>query len=245
MGNRANEGNAEMTVCLYLPPEADGKGWGNRQVGFMFQRPTIDNNDAFDAAGLDLTIVKPFEELRVDYDGKVAVLDQPEQMVDPKEAFTRTPTPRPSSTSRSPCRADRACSAESPYPTRPRVRSSPKATTNSSSRDRHDRVGDRAWRSRLRTADHSWGPRYWQAPYYYRWLTANVDENFGFMASVVAKRDSDGTRGGFCGRTARCTCATTSRSPRRPVATSTTTTASRGSSDPAAPIVSGGSPASR
>ena len=40
-------------------------------------------------------------------------------------------------------------------------------------------------------------PRYWQAPWYYRWLTVNVDENFGFMASRVAKRDSDGTRGGF------------------------------------------------
>ena len=24
MGNRANEGYAEMTVCLYLPPDADG-----------------------------------------------------------------------------------------------------------------------------------------------------------------------------------------------------------------------------
>ena len=34
--------------------------------------------------------------------------------------------------------------------------------------------------------DHSWGPRYWQAPWYYRWLTANVNEQFGFMASREA-----------------------------------------------------------
>ena len=40
MGNRANEGIAEMTVCLYLP---DGR------VGFMFKRPAITNNDALDA----------------------------------------------------------------------------------------------------------------------------------------------------------------------------------------------------
>ena len=88
MGNRANEGTAEMTVCLYLPAEVEG---GNRQVGFMFKRPAIDNNDAFDAAGLTWTMVKPFEELRIDYVGKVLVLDEPEQMANPKEAFTNNP----------------------------------------------------------------------------------------------------------------------------------------------------------
>ena len=45
--------------------------------------------------------------------------------------------------------------------------------------------------------DHSWGPRYWQAPWYYRWLTANFGPDFGFMLSRIARRDSDGTRGGF------------------------------------------------
>src|ERR1043166_6726138 len=39
-GNRANEGYAEMTVCLYLP---DGR------VAFMFKRAEISDNDAFDA----------------------------------------------------------------------------------------------------------------------------------------------------------------------------------------------------
>ena len=32
LGNRANEGHGEMTVCLYLP---DGR------VGFMFKRPEV------------------------------------------------------------------------------------------------------------------------------------------------------------------------------------------------------------
>jgi hypothetical protein len=45
--------------------------------------------------------------------------------------------------------------------------------------------------------DHSWGPRFWQAPWYYRWLTANAGPDFGFMASRVARRDGPGTRGGF------------------------------------------------
>ena len=39
LGNRANEGQAEMTVCLYLP---DGR------VLFAFKRPSIADNDAFD-----------------------------------------------------------------------------------------------------------------------------------------------------------------------------------------------------
>jgi hypothetical protein len=45
--------------------------------------------------------------------------------------------------------------------------------------------------------DHSWGPRYWQAPWYYRWLTANFGPDFGFMASRIARPDGPGTRGGF------------------------------------------------
>ena len=42
LGNRANEGYAELTTCVYLP---DGR------VAFMFNRPKIAHNDAFDAGG--------------------------------------------------------------------------------------------------------------------------------------------------------------------------------------------------
>ena len=82
MGNGANEGYAEMTICLYLP---------NGRVGFMFKRPNIENNDALDAGGLTWTMVKPFEELRIDFSGKVVVLDDPHQMADPKTAFANNP----------------------------------------------------------------------------------------------------------------------------------------------------------
>ena len=82
LGNRANEGYAEMTVCLYLP---DGR------VGFMFKRPEVHDNDAFDAAGMKFDVVTPFEELTVQYSGKVVILDDPLQMADPREAFTNNP----------------------------------------------------------------------------------------------------------------------------------------------------------
>src|SRR5258708_33825197 len=58
LGNRANEGYAEITVCLYLP---DGT------VGFMFQRPELKNNDANDADGATSEIGKPFDHNPVSY----------------------------------------------------------------------------------------------------------------------------------------------------------------------------------
>jgi len=66
LGNRPNEGAAEMTVCLYQP---------DATVGFMFQRPEIENNDAHDAGGLQFRVIKPFEHHRVSYAGKVCVLE--------------------------------------------------------------------------------------------------------------------------------------------------------------------------
>ncbi len=194
MGNRANEGTAEMTVCLYLPAEVDG---GARSVGFMFKRPSIDNNDAFDAAGMKWTMVTPFEELRVDYTGKVVLLDEPEQMADPKAAFSNNPFDeaevhltftgqgRPSMFGGEP---------DEPHET-PGEEFAKGHYEQLIAATGTIKVGQREWDIHgFGLRDHSWGPRYWQAPWYYRWLTANVDENFGFMASRVAKKDGPGTR---------------------------------------------------
>ena len=52
LGNRANEGYAELTVCIY---DTDGT------VYFRYRRPKITNNDAFDAGGMRLSVVAPFE----------------------------------------------------------------------------------------------------------------------------------------------------------------------------------------
>ena len=79
LGNRANEGYAELTTCLYLP---DGR------VAFVYKRPEISHNDAFDAGGTRFEVVEPFRELRTTYSGKVCILDEPLQMADPRKAFT-------------------------------------------------------------------------------------------------------------------------------------------------------------
>src|SRR5690348_9791880 len=83
LGNRANEGTGEMTVCIYLP---DGR------VGFMFRRPRIHSNDAFDAGGMRFEVVEPFASLQVSYRGPLLLLDDPWQLSDPGAAFRANPT---------------------------------------------------------------------------------------------------------------------------------------------------------
>jgi hypothetical protein len=189
LGNRANEGRGEMTVCLYLP---DGR------VAFMYQRPEVHTNDAFDAAGMTFEVNTPFEALSVAYDGKVVMLENPLEMADPRQAFTENPY------------AD--CSVRLDY----RGASSMFGGEPEESHERPGeefarghyeqlvsatgtiKVGDEQWEiAGHGLRDHSWGPRYWQAPWYYRWLTANFGSGFGFMGSRIARRDSEGTRGGF------------------------------------------------
>ena len=82
LGNRPNEGYAEMTTCLYLP---DGR------VAFWFGRPRIIGNDRHEAGGLRFEVVRPFDEHRVTYEGPAVVLDDPSEMEDPRRAFTENP----------------------------------------------------------------------------------------------------------------------------------------------------------
>jgi hypothetical protein len=188
-GNRANEGYAEMTVCIYLP--------GNR-VAFMFKRAEIDNNDAFDAGGIRFDVIEPFKRIDVSYSGKVVVLDEPLQMADPKAAFTNNPYAE--------------CEVRIEYSGLSTMfggepDESHERPGEEFARGHYEqliagtgsiRVGDEEWQiDGFGLRDHSWGPRYWQAPWYYRWLTANFGPDFGFMGSRIARRDSEGTRGGF------------------------------------------------
>ncbi len=44
--------------------------------------------------------------------------------------------------------------------------------------------------------DHSWGPRYWQAIYSYRWLTINFAPDYRMMVSTVSQDAEHRTQGG-------------------------------------------------
>lgn len=194
LGNRANEGYAELTTCLYLP---DGR------VGFMFARPEIDSNDAFDAGGMCFEVLTPFEELRTTYDGKVVLLDEPLQMADPRKAFTENPWVD--------SRVELTHRGVAPmYGGEPVDDEGNPLTEDISggfARGHYDqhtgvrgviRVADEVWSvdgHGLR--DHSWGPRHWQAPSWYRWLTANFGEDGGFVVSIVTARDGTRRVGGM------------------------------------------------
>ena len=60
LGNRVNEGYAELSVCLYLP---DGR------IACQFLRPPITANDKFDAGGLSYTVIEPFKKVSMTFDG--------------------------------------------------------------------------------------------------------------------------------------------------------------------------------
>lgn len=189
LGNRPNEGTGEMTVCLSLP---------GGQVGFMFQRPPVTTNDRFDAAGMRFTVVHPFRELTVAYRGSVVLLDDPLALADPRRALSSNPVV--------PCRVELAVHGRSAMfggePEEPT-----EAPGEEFARGHYEQltelegsvaVGDRSWRVHgFGLRDHSWGPRSWQAPWYYRWLTANVGRDFGFMGSRIARRAGEGIRSGF------------------------------------------------
>jgi hypothetical protein len=189
LGNRANEGRGEMTICLYLP---DGR------VGFMFQRPEVHSNDAFDAAGMRFDVVEPFEHLRVGYEGKVVMLDDPLEMADPRKAFTENPYSECKVTLDYRRVSDMFGGEPEESHERPGEEFAKGHYEQLVSASGTIEVDDQRWDvNGYGLRDHSWGPRYWQAPWYYRWLTANFGDDFGFMGSRIARRNSEGTRGGF------------------------------------------------
>lgn len=194
LGNRANEGYAEMTTCLYLP---DGR------VAFWFARPPITSNDAHDAGGLRFEVVRPFEEHRVAYDGRVLLLDDPAAMDDPKQAFADNP--------RVPCRLDLVHRGlADPWGGEPDEGEAPAEADPEKgfARGHFEQhmavtgtvtIGDEAFQltDGLGLRDHSWGPRYWQAIWWYRWLTVNLGPDLGFATTVSGSQTGGRRAHGF------------------------------------------------
>ncbi|HEX6422593.1 MAG TPA: hypothetical protein VFZ79_03895 [Acidimicrobiales bacterium] len=193
MGNRPNEGYAEMTVCLYLP---DGR------VGFMFKRPRIEGHTAHDAGGLRFEVVEPFRSHRVTYEGTVCVLARPRDMADPRAAFRDNP--------HEPCTVDLDLTALArPWGGEPewddgdaRPDVDPETSFVKGHTEQHMSVtgtvavGDQRFdlSGALGLRDHSWGPRYWQAVWWYRWLTVNLGPDLGFALTIAGREDAPDAR---------------------------------------------------
>jgi hypothetical protein len=166
-------------------------------VGFVYGRPKIDSNDAMDAGGLRIEVVTPFEHLRVTYEGEVCLLDDPLQMADPRRAFTENPMV--------PCTVDLDIRGVSPmYGGRPvnedgtDLEMDPEKSFAKAHYEQHTRgtgtitVGDEVLEiDGLGLRDKSWGPRYWQAVHWYRWLPFVFGEDFAMMLSIIGGEDPD------------------------------------------------------
>ncbi len=193
MGNRPNEGYAEMTVCLYLP---DGR------VGFMYKRPEISGNEAHDAAGLRLEVLAPYEQHRITYDGKVCVLDHPRDMADPKAAFTSNPF-APVELDLDLHRVGRPWGGEPEWEEGDeRVEVDPEKMFARGHTEQHMavigtvRVGEETFdiEDGLGMRDHSWGPRFWQNIWWYRWLTFNLGPDLGGAVTIAGVEDDETVR---------------------------------------------------
>jgi hypothetical protein len=189
IGNRPNEGHAEMTVAFYLP---DGR------VAFMFQRPKIDGNDALRAGGLEIEVAKPFEDLHLTYEGEVLILDEPMNLLDPKAAFKESPRER--------------CAFSIHYEdVAPAWGGELEAWDASDTLlsdfwkghyEAHNHgvgtltIGEQTWElDGWGLRDHSWGPRTWQSISWYRWLCGNFERD-GLVLSLIGSPDQTVRAGG-------------------------------------------------
>jgi hypothetical protein len=190
IGNRVNEGYAELSVCLYLP---DGR------VACQFQRPGIDANDRFDAGGLKVEVIEPLKAITMKFDGELMLLDDPGQLRDPQTAFKSAP--------RVPGQVEWRHVAASPIhggePTSDAVPTMYGRDFSLGHFNQHTkvqgsmRIGTQHWQMEAHGwRDHSWGPRYWQSIYFYRLFIGNFGNGRGFMLLKISDRAGHARRQG-------------------------------------------------
>jgi len=183
IGNRANEGYAEVTLCLFLP---------TGEVLFNYQRPRIEGNDAMDAAGMRFEVLEPLARHRTTYDEGAVFLKEPTQMADPGQAFRENPHKRVSldlvHEAVGPAYGSSGAGRQSEDPERAFARAHYEQHMRARGTLAID--GETAEIDGTGLRDHSWGPRYWQAIHSYRWLTCTFGPDFGLMVSEVCPEPS-------------------------------------------------------
>jgi hypothetical protein len=189
VANRPNEGVAEVTNTTYLP---DGS------VLFSYQKPAIQGNHTFEAGGMKFEVIQPFQQLGLSYQGTVFHFIDPEVLKDPKKAYTTSPQFN--------------------------FRIAFNVTGLGAIHDNVDRRSDALqevhyWKEHYEQVigiegeiqygdhchslkgfglrDHSWGPRTWQSPKYYRFLSAVFDEQTAFGLMYLATTSDRLSKKGF------------------------------------------------
>ncbi len=192
IGNRPNEGHAEMTCCIYLP---DGR------VGFMFGRPAIANNEQMAAAGMRFEVLEPFKRHRVTYEGEVLLMDDPLAMADPSAAFKRYPK-RPASIALefegvSPMHGGEIVGMDGE-----RLELDPEHAVYRGHTEQNMAVNGRITVDGVRHEvssgtgyrDKSWGPRHWHSFFWYKWLPVTFSRDFGILLSIKGRPEGGPNR---------------------------------------------------
>ena len=183
IGNRVNEGYAEVSTCLFLP---------GGTVAFWYVKPTITANDAHDAGGLQGRTVEPHRRHTVQYDGDVVVLEDPAQMEDPRTAFKANP--------HRPCHVDLTLEAlaDTFWPWVPADDGTPEgfdAVLHAAFARNHLNqhmtatgtvtVGDQSFTiDGLGWRDRSWGARSWASVDMYRWTSISFGPDLGLAVML-------------------------------------------------------------
>ncbi len=197
LGNRPNEGYAELAVCLYLP---DGR------IACQFQRPRIDDNQQFAAGGLSYRVNEPLREVAMHYSGELMLVEDRELFRDPRRLFAESS--RADGEIRWRCRG---CSPlHGGLPATPRQQTmfgrdfSLGHFNQHTEVDAQVRIGDAnhdfsgfGWR------DHSWGPRLWQNILFDRGFYASFGAERGITLLKIANRDGQVRRAGVLFRDGR------------------------------------------
>ncbi|MFN3238466.1 MAG: hypothetical protein ACE37D_15595 [Pseudomonadales bacterium] len=178
IGNRANEGYAEMTVIVFNP---DGSAF------FNYKKPEINSNDGWDAGGARVEVMVPGEKIKTTYDGSSLFMANPRDMQDPSKAFKQNPFKK--------LKVELIHSGVGPL----YGHVGEPDDGNDFARahyEQHMHVegtitieGEEPLSfSGNGLRDHSWGPRYWQSIRSYRWLTGNFGDDLGMVLSIVGDR---------------------------------------------------------
>jgi hypothetical protein len=183
IGNRANEGYAEMTVIIWNP---DGTAF------FNYAKPDISHNDSWDAGGLKIDVVTPVEQIRTRYQGSSLFLRDPRDMGDPGRAFKENPSQQ--------LIIDLTHDAVGPLYGHVGEAGDGNDFARSHS-EQHMRVsgtltlgdGNSIAFNGHGLRDHSWGPRFWQSTPSYRWITGNFGDDLG----MVVRTNNQGEGGGL------------------------------------------------
>lgn len=184
MGNRVNEGHAEVTVLLYLP---DGG------AALHFERAPIAHNRTFDAGGLRFDVADPLKRVDVRYDGAAHLLASGRELEDPKQALGTNPE--------RPLRLHLGYDTAIPLYGLGEDDDSGIAGAEEQIATGHyqgacrvtgeiELDGQTRRVSGLGFRDHSWGPRRWHGPRWWRWVSCLCDEDNGFVGWLARMGDN-------------------------------------------------------